>query len=573
MWNLLLVVRGFTEVPFSHLRCQLSTRHALRVPFQGSFSRSIIRPQIFRKQKSRGGQRATVAAISTGRRADRRKELIIMERNHKHQDNTDGEETMFFRAAESGGSTDQYDTQQLNAQQVRRQAQNGYGQQGYPQNGYGQQGYSQNGYGQQVYSQNGYRQPQGGGYASHTGGQPQGYRQPARQPQQNVYRQQPRQGAPRQGQSAPRQSQPRPAQQPRPSAPPRQEPPRRQSAPPQSAPRQHTAPRQESDSRRPTVHRRRKGSFLGRLFRVLLTIVVAVFLLYSAVAMIGILGMNRVSTGDRGVTSGSMDAAYVKSVLVIGTDTRDPNEERGRSDSMILVSMNSRTDQIYMTSFMRDAYVDIPGYGSDKLNAAYSYGGPELLMDTLEENFDVHIDDYVMITFAACAAMIDAVGGVELEISDREAEAVNEILISEVNEIMGDDREDDLLDGGGKLTLDGKQALSYSRIRYVGNADFERTERQRTVMSQVMSKVKGNPFRLLPVCMGALPKMTTNMSALGLYGYALTTPFKLATYDMQQQRVPADGTFQGADVGGQSVLEIDLDAAKQQLQSTVFAEK
>ena len=556
MWNLLLVVRGFTEVPFSHLRCQLSTRHALRVPFQGSFSRSIIRPQIFRKQKSRGGQRATVAAISTGRRADRRKELIIMERNHKHQDNTDGEETMFFRAAESGGSTDQYDTQQLNAQQVRRQAQNGYGQQGYPQNGYGQQGYSQNGY----------RQPQGGGYASHTGGQPQGYRQPARQPQQNVYRQQPRQGAPRQGQSAPRQSQPRPAQQPRPSAPPRQEPPRRQSAPPQSAPRQES-------SRRPTVHRRRKGSFLGRLFRVLLTIVVAVFLLYSAVAMIGILGMNRVSTGDRGVTSGSMDAAYVKSVLVIGTDTRDPNEERGRSDSMILVSLNSRTDQIYMTSFMRDAYVDIPGYGSDKLNAAYSYGGPELLMDTLEENFDVHIDDYVMITFAACAAMIDAVGGVELEISDREAEAVNEILISEVNEIMGDDREDDLLDGGGKLTLDGKQALSYSRIRYVGNADFERTERQRTVMSQVMSKVKGNPFRLLPVCMGALPKMTTNMSALGLYGYALTTPFKLATYDMQQQRVPADGTFQGADVGGQSVLEIDLDAAKQQLQSTVFAEK
>ena len=484
-----------------------------------------------------------------------------MERNHKHQDNTDGEETMFFRAAESGGSTDQYDTQQLNAQQVRRQAQNGYGQQGYPQNGYGQQGYSQNGYGQ----------PQGGGYASHTGGQPQGYRQPARQPQQNVYRQQPRQSALRQGQSAPRQSQPRPAQQPRPSAPPRQEPPRRQSAPPQSAPRQQTAPRQES-SRRPTVHRRRKGSFLGRLFRVLLTIVVAVFLLYSAVAMIGILGMNRVSTGDRGVTSG-MDAAYVKSVLVIGTDTRDPNEERGRSDSMILVSMNSRTDQIYMTSFMRDAYVDIPGYGSDKLNAAYSYGGPELLMDTLEENFDVHIDDYVMITFAACAAMIDAVGGVELEISDREAEAVNEILISEVNEIMGDDREDDLLDGGGKLTLDGKQALSYSRIRYVGNADFERTERQRTVMSQVMSKVKGNPFRLLPVCMGALPKMTTNMSALGLYGYALTTPFKLATYDMQQQRVPADGTFQGADVGGQSVLEIDLDAAKQQLQSTVFAEK
>ncbi len=274
--------------------------------------------------------------------------------------------------------------------------------------------------------------------------------------------------------------------------------------------------------------------------RIVLTVIVAVFLLYSAIAMVGILGMNRVDTGDRTVTSGSMDASYVKNVLVIGTDTRDPDEERGRSDSMILVSLNSKTHQIYMTSFMRDAYVDIPGQGSAKLNAAYSYGGPELLMDTIEENFDVHIDDYVMITFAACAAMIDAVGGVELEISDREAEAVNEILISEVNEIMGDD---------------------------------ERTERQRTVMEQVMGKIKSNPFRLFPVCMGALPKMTTNMSVLSLYGYAVTTPLKLATYDMAQQRVPADGTYQGADIGGESVLQVDFDAAKQQLKSTVFAEK
>ena len=522
-----------------------------------------------------------------------------MERNHK-QNNTDGEETMFFRAAESGKPTDQYDTQQLNARQVRNSAQNGYpqngySQNGYPQNGYPQNGYSQNGYSQNGYSQNGYpqngypqngypqngyprngypaqgqRPAQGGYYAQqgrpqgqyHQGGQPprqqaaprysggQTYRQPQQRAQGQSYHQPRRE--------APRQSQPR------------------QSAPRQSAPRRE-APRQTESRQQSTPHnrapRRRQKSVFSRLLRLVLTLVVVVFLLYSAIAMVGILGMNRVSTGDRTVTSGSMDASYVKNVLVIGTDTRDPDEERGRSDSMILVSMNSRTHQIYMTSFMRDAYVEIPGQGSAKLNAAYSYGGPELLMDTIEENFDVHIDDYVMITFAACAAMIDAVGGVDLEISDREAEAVNEILISEVNEIMGDDREDDLLEGGGKLKLDGKQALSYSRIRYVGNADFERTERQRTVMSQVMGKVKSNPFRLFSVCMGALPKMTTNMSVLSLYGYAVSAPLKLATYDMAQQRVPADGTYQGADIGGESVLQVDFDAAKQQLKSTVFAEK
>lgn len=497
-----------------------------------------------------------------------------MERNHK-QNNTDGEETMFFRAAESGKSTDQYDTQQLNARQVRNSAQNGYPQNGYPQNGYPQNGYPQNGYPQNDYPRNGYpaqgqRPAQGGYYAQqgrpqgqyHQGGQPprqqatprysggQTYRQPQQRAQGQSYHQPRRE--------APRQSQPR------------------QNAPRQSAPRRE-APRQTESRQQSTPHnrapRRRQKSVFSRLLRFVLTLVVVVFLLYSAIAMVGILGMNRVSTGDRTVTSGSMDASYVKNVLVIGTDTRDPDEERGRSDSMILVSMNSRTHQIYMTSFMRDAYVDIPGQGSAKLNAAYSYGGPELLMDTIEENFDVHIDDYVMITFAACAAMIDAVGGVDLEISDREAEAVNEILISEVNEIMGDDREDDLLSGGGKLKLDGKQALSYSRIRYVGNADFERTERQRTVMSQVMGKVKSNPFRLFSVCMGALPKMTTNMSVPSLYGYAVSAPLKLATYDMAQQRVPADGTYQGADIGGESVLQVDFDAAKQQLKSTVFAEK
>ena len=522
-----------------------------------------------------------------------------MERNHK-QNNTDGEETMFFRAAESGKPTDQYDTQQMNARQVRNSAQNGYPrngypqngcpQNGYPQNGYPQNGYPQNGYPQNGYPQNGYPQngyprngypaqgqrPAQGGYhvqqgcpqgQYHQGGQPPRQQAAPRYSGGQTYHQ-PQQRAQRQSYGQPRRETPR-------QTPPRQNQPR-QSAPRQSAPRRE-APRQTESRQQSTPHnrapRRRQKSVFGRLLRFVLTLVVVVFLLYSAIAMVGILGMNRVSTGDRTVTSGSMDASYVKNVLVIGTDTRDPEEERGRSDSMILVSMNSRTHQIYMTSFMRDAYVEIPGQGSAKLNAAYSYGGPELLMDTIEENFDVRIDDYVMITFAACAAMIDAVGGVELEISDREAEAVNEILISEVNEIMGDDREDDLLESGGKLKLDGKQALSYSRIRYVGNADFERTERQRTVMSQVMGKVKSNPFRLVSVCMGALPKMTTNMSVLSLYGYAVSAPLKLATYDMAQQRVPADGTYQGADIGGESVLQVDFDAAKQQLKSTVFAEK
>lgn len=537
-----------------------------------------------------------------------------MEKSHRNGGNTDGEETMFFHAAATGKSTDQYDTRQIDAGQVQRQAaqnpyvqggyapdsygQTGYArdeysQSGYNQNGYAQDGYGQAGYGQDGYAQGGYGQAGygSGGYAQdgYNQGYPQGgygqagYSQGGYAPQGGGYQQrgQVPQGGYSQGSSAPRQPQQRSAAPQRSSSPqqrsraPQQQhasrpaqPARAQSAR-KSAPARSSAPASSGSSSR--RKRRRNHSLLGRLFKTILILVIVVFLLYSAIAMVGILQMNRVAAGERSVISGSMEESYVKNVLVIGTDTRDPSEERGRSDSMILVSMNSRTKEITMTSFMRDVYVEIPNNGYGKLNAAYSYGGPELLMDTLEENYDISIDDYVMITFAACAKMIDAVGGVKLELSDDEAQAVNEILISEVNEIMGDDREDDLLSSGGTLTLDGKQALSYSRIRYVGNADFERTERQRMVMQQVMQKATKNPFRLASICMSALPEMTTNLSAGELYGYAVTTPLKLATSDLKQQRIPEDGTFSGVNIDGEDVLQIDFDAAKQELKDTVFA--
>ncbi len=332
----------------------------------------------------------------------------------------------------------------------------------------------------------------------------------------------------------------------------------------------NTPPRTNTNTQKQR-QRSSSRSLAYRIIRIICIVIVAIFLLYSAVALFGIFRMDHVSTGDRSVTDGTLSASYVKNVLVIGTDSRDPSQDGGRSDSMILLSINSHSRKIYMTSFMRDAYVEIPGNGSGKLNSAYSYGGAELLMDTIEYNYGVDIDDYVLFTFEACADMIDAVGGVELTISDREAEAVNEILISEVNGLMGDDRNDDLLESGGTLKLDGKQALSYSRIRYVGNADFERTERQRTVMQQVITKVLKNPLRIFSICMMALPDMVTNISAFSLYGDALTLPFQLISYDLEQLRIPDDSMYWNDTVNGESVLRVDFDAAYTLLQSTVYA--
>lgn len=320
----------------------------------------------------------------------------------------------------------------------------------------------------------------------------------------------------------------------------------------------------------PKKKKRRKPNVFSRFLRKLAFIAAAIFLIYSAAALFMISKLEHIPEGDRTVTTGMLDASYVRSILLIGTDARNTSE-RGRSDSMILVSINSRTETIYLSSFMRDAYVEIPGHGSNKLNSAYSFGGAELLMDTLELNYGVSIDDYVVVSFSGFAEIIDAFGGVEITMSDAEAEALNAILISEVNELMGDARESDLLGGGGTFKLNGKQALSYARIRYVGNADFERTSRQREVMSQLFSNLKTRLVTAVPeLVSSALPHVGTNMSTIGMYGLSLRVPFVMG-YDIQQLQIPADGTWSGQNVDGQSVLVVNFAENQQILNDTIYA--
>lgn len=585
----------------------------------------------------------------------------------RKQRNTDAEETQFVSASEIAAkrSTDQLDTQQLDAVQTeyrdrnpyRREKQelhgtpmtpeqeaasyreqtynsnygnasqqpynNGYGnasQQPYN-NGYGnasQQPYN-NGYGnaqQQPYN-NGYgnapQQPYNNGYGNAPqqsynngyGNAPQqpynnGYGNASQQPYNNGYGNAPQQpynngygNAPQQphyntyNNNAPRQNyaggqqhsgssyrgtattaSPRPQRQQ--AAPPPQKPP----VSSQRSTSQRTAPAEpvrQKAARTRSPKSRIGGGILGKAIRAVLWVIIIVFVLYSAVSLIGILRMHRETAENRANISDVMDAAYVSNVLLIGTDSRDLSQERGRSDSMILASINKKTRELTLTSFLRDSYVYIDDeYGYGKLNAAYSYGGAGLLMDTIESNYGVRIDDYILISFAACANVIDAVGGVKLDLTDEEADAVNEILISEVNELMGDDRNDDLLDCGGKQKLDGKQALSYSRIRYVGNADFERASRQRTVMTQVLKKAAVNPVAMARIFVTALPELSTNLSVGKSYGYTLRAPILLIGYQLKTQQIPADDTFYGDDVDGESVLRVDCDANRQVLKDTIY---
>lgn len=330
---------------------------------------------------------------------------------------------------------------------------------------------------------------------------------------------------------------------------------------------------QEVPPKKPKKAKKRKKHRHGCVYRLvtgLLTLILVCFLLYSAAVVLAIRQIRTEQTGQRTLISGlAENDPQVRNILLIGTDSR--NDERGRADTMIVLSFSKHNRSVTMTSLLRDSYVSIPNHGTDKLNAAYAYGGATMLMDTIVNNYGIPIDDYICINFKAFVHIADALGGLKVTVSDREAEAINVILESEVNGIMGDEPTADFLPSGGTFVLNGKQALSYSRIRHVGNADFERTERQRTVLNLMLEKMKHlNPAAIPKILYSAVPELSTNISAPNMYLMSLEIPAKLLVYDMQKLRLPADGTFSDSTApDGQMVLAVNFDTNHQIWQDTV----
>lgn len=259
----------------------------------------------------------------------------------------------------------------------------------------------------------------------------------------------------------------------------------------------------------------------------------------------------------------------VINILLIGNDSRE-NGEDGRSDAMILLSISDRSKTVHMTSILRDIYVDIPGHDPNRLNAAYAFGGPELLMETVEQNFDIDVNRYVLVNFEAFANLVDSVDGVELELSSQEIEYVNAYLV-EYNMLTQRPEGTDYMDASqsGQVHLNGAQALAYSRNRYIGT-DFGRTQRQRNVLSAVLEKLPrallSNPKMLMD---GILPNLTTNLTRNECFGLSLQAG-KFLLYDIEQGSIPLEGTYHDANIRGMSVLEVDFEENKAYLQKNIY---
>ena len=244
-------------------------------------------------------------------------------------------------------------------------------------------------------------------------------------------------------------------------------------------------------------------------------------------------------------------------ILLIGQDER-PGEPGKRSDSLILCSFQPGKQKMILTSFLRDLYVKIPGYGYERLNAAYAMGGPELLDRTLEENFGVRVDGNIEVDFDQFSGIIDQLGGVQLELRADEARE-----ISRLAETIGE----------GMQRLNGRQALVYARIRKLdADSDFSRTLRQRKLLTALAEQYRSLNFpEMVKLCRKILPAITTDLNGFEILTYGKQILPMLKNMEIESSRVPQDGTAHDETIRGMQVLKPDLPAVREKLKNMLEA--
>ena len=246
----------------------------------------------------------------------------------------------------------------------------------------------------------------------------------------------------------------------------------------------------------------------------------------------------------------------VVNVLLVGTDSRDPNSDMGRSDSMMLVSFNKSKNKSTVVSFLRDSLVDIDGYGKSRLGHTYAYGGIGLTINTINKTYDLDIQNYITIDFENLVSIIDEIGGVKVFITEEEAEYYRQNGMPDIQ--------------SGDMTLTGSQALAHARNRTLGS-DFERTRRQRSVMYGIYRQIMAekDASAILPLINYCMNHVKTNMSVTEIYDLAKQV-LEIDNLRMQQASMPTEGAYQPVTYEGMDVLEIDIEANKKYLNELLY---
>lgn len=279
-----------------------------------------------------------------------------------------------------------------------------------------------------------------------------------------------------------------------------------------------------------------------------------------------------------------LDDEHVLNILLFGQDYRENEEDYGRSDSMILLSIDTINKKIKLTSFQRDTYVVIPNYGENKINAAYSLGGEALSIATVESNFGPKVDYYATVDFSSFREIINILGGVDIELSLEEIKYINAQI--DVNDQLDvtDFLEYDPNQETQMMHLDGYQALWYSRDRGEENLggnpeysfsgdDWDRTQRQRKLIQTVIDSLKNNASvgNLIEIVNKVGPYVTTNLKKSDLT-FLVTNMPTFINYELVELTMPTQGNWRyGRTDDGQSVIVItDWDQVRRDLAEFIY---
>jgi LCP family protein required for cell wall assembly len=255
-------------------------------------------------------------------------------------------------------------------------------------------------------------------------------------------------------------------------------------------------------------------------------------------------------------------------IALFGVDAVDG--EAGRSDSIMIATIDTVHKKLKLTSIMRDSYVAIDGHGNDKLNHAYAFGGPQLAIKTLNENFDLNIEDFASVNFETLPKIIDKIGGIELDIDADELEYING-YIAHLNNING--TSEPAIESTGIQHVSGTQALAFCRIRYTSGGDYKRTERHREVLTKIFEKIETLPATSYPsLLLEVLPMVNTSLTYNEILDLG-TEVLKLGDSSMELERFPLDEYCEGKMIDGIYYLSFDKETTVEQLHNYIFEDQ
>ena len=265
------------------------------------------------------------------------------------------------------------------------------------------------------------------------------------------------------------------------------------------------------------TNKRKKGRWLKVLGTILLTIILILAILIGLAYVYITNKLSKMNTvqldeSQLGITAeASTKLAKYRNIAIFGVDSREDDYGKGnRSDCMIIASINNETKEVRLISVYRDTYVNIQGHGLDKITHAYSYGEAPLAINTLNTNLDLNISEFVTVNFDSVSDAVDELGGVTINIENEEIKYINDYIDATAQITHKTAKQ---VTSAGRQTLDGVQAVAYSRIRYTAGGDYKRTERMRNVIEAMANKLKSKNIMEINNFMDEiLPKVYTNIS-------------------------------------------------------------